>query len=136
MIDRDIDIQKAIAILKKDLPGLLALYIFGSYTSGEFGPLSDIDLAFRANTEISPLNRFELQENIARAFNRNVDLVDMNKAGLMTVAQVIYKGNRVFEKNELEAEEYEMNMVSKYYTYKDDIQPILDQIKKDGIIYG
>lgn len=136
MSEVKIDLQKAMEIIKDEISDLQLLYIFGSYASGNIGPNSDIDFAFLSDFEVKPLKKFELQEKLARFYKKNVDLIDMSKAGLMTIAQILHKGERIFEREKLAADEYEMRMVSNYYSYKDDIKPILDQIKKEGRIYG
>jgi predicted nucleotidyltransferase len=87
----------AVAAIRSVVPELVAVYRFGSSVSGERSPLSDVDLAVLAAAPIDPLLRFDLQERLAAALHRSVDLVDLRAASPMMAIQVIGKGRLLLD---------------------------------------
>lgn len=79
----------AVAAIRSAVPGLVAIYRFGSTVSGGQGPESDIDLAILATASIDPLVRFDLQERLASALRQSIDLVDLRAASPVMAIQVI-----------------------------------------------
>ena len=59
------DDRALIEHLRKSVPGLIALYRFGSQAKGTVRPDSDIDLAVLAHNPIPPMHRFELAQELA-----------------------------------------------------------------------
>jgi predicted nucleotidyltransferase len=134
----DIEIIKkaAIKIISSSISETEAIYIFGSIAKGDTGERSDIDLAFLSKEKISSVVRFQIQEKIALELNCDVDLIALKEASEVMQFQVVSEGYRIFERNEKAAEEYEDKV---YYLYLDLCelrQPIIDNIKESGSIYG
>lgn len=75
--------------LGKSVPGLIALYRFGSQTKGTARPDSDMDLAVLARDPIPAIRRFELAQDLAIQLHREVDLVDLRSASTVMRMQVI-----------------------------------------------
>jgi predicted nucleotidyltransferase len=134
----DIEIieKVAIKIITNSFPETEAIYIFGSIAKGAAGENSDIDLAFLSKEKISSVVRFQIQEKIALELNCDVNLIALKEASEVMQFQVVSEGYRIFERNEKAAEEYEDKV---YYLYLDLCelrQPIIDNIKESGSIYG
>jgi len=51
--------------IRKAVPGLIALYRFGSQAQGTARPGSDVDLAILSREPIPNLRRFELAQELA-----------------------------------------------------------------------
>jgi uncharacterized protein len=71
---------EATAIIRQAVPDLTAVYRFGSTVAGGEHRASDVDLAFLAARPLDPVRRFEIQERLAVALRRDVDLVDLRAA--------------------------------------------------------
>ncbi len=84
--------------------GVAELAVFGSVLRDDFGPDSDVDflVTFRPDTDFGPwMTRFfELQDELAAALGRPVDLVDrkaieasenyIRKAAILRSAEALY----------------------------------------------
>ena len=57
--------------LGKSVPGLIALYRFGSQAKGTARPDSDIDLAVLARNPFPAMRRFELTQDLAIQLHRD-----------------------------------------------------------------
>jgi predicted nucleotidyltransferase len=57
-----------VARLRHAVPDLIAVYRFGSTARGEAVRDSDVDLAVLAGSPLAPVARFELQEDLGRAW--------------------------------------------------------------------
>jgi predicted nucleotidyltransferase len=76
----------------------LVIYHFGS-SAGEVARVrddSDIDLAFFAARRCDPYRVFKVAQEIARMAGREVDLVDLGRAGAVIRVQVLGNGRRLF----------------------------------------
>ncbi len=76
------------------LPDAQAVYLFGSFGGPYERPASDIDLAVLMPEPLEPLRRWELQEQLASALGRDIDLVDLRDAPTVLRMQVV-DGGRV-----------------------------------------
>jgi len=59
--------DRLLDVLRSRVPGLVAVYVFGSSETGGAHPASDLDLAVLAATRIDAMTRWELQERLPRA---------------------------------------------------------------------
>ncbi|MBH0196947.1 MAG: hypothetical protein HP494_15485 [Nitrospira sp.] len=78
--------------IRKAVPGLIALYRFGSQAKGTARPASDIDLAILSREPVPNLRRFELAQELATQLHRDVDLVDLHTASAVMKMQVLSTG--------------------------------------------
>ncbi len=84
--------QDIARFLRDALPQLIAVYRFGSTASAQEHAESDLDIAVLAGDPIDAVARFELQERLAAAVGRDVDLVDLRRASTVMAMQVISTG--------------------------------------------
>ena len=127
--------QTIIKILKKSIPDIEAIYIFGSVAEGRDGSSSDVDIAFLSPTPIESLKVWELSNEIAFELKRDVDLVELKQTNTIFRFQIISKGDRIYCNNEKEIEAYESLVWSFYVRFKDERRAIDEQILKDGRVY-
>lgn len=102
------------------------LIVFGSFATNQQRQESDIDIAFLSKTEISNIQRWELQEKLAGAINTDVDLVDMSKCDDVLNFQIASKGRLIYARDEKEAQAYLDLVYAKYLKLNEDRREILE----------
>lgn len=110
------NIPKILEVLKSSIASLQAVYLFGSQTSGDATPSSDID--------------------IASLEKKNVDLVDLRKASTVFRMQVIAKGSRTIVEGKSDIEIFEDNVFSDYARLNEERKYILSDIQEQGSVYA
>ena len=73
--------------------------IFGSFAEGRQTPASDIDVAIAAREPIDSQRRLALNDAIADAAGRPVDLVDLQRAGPLVLTQALTRGKRILKRD-------------------------------------
>ena len=126
----------AVAAIQSAIPALVAVYRFGSSVSGERSPGSDIDLAVLATTPIDPLLRFDLQERLASALGRSVDLVDLRAASPVMAIQVIGKGRLLLDNDASARGRFEDLTYGVYARLNEERRGILQRVAAEGTVYG
>ena len=125
-----------VRITRDAIPDLIAIYQFGSTVAGETHPQSDIDLAVLAPQALDPVRRFDLQERLAQALRRDVDLVDLRAASTVMRMQVISRGTGLAVFDVGEKERFETHTYSAYARLNEERKAILQQIERDRTVYG
>lgn len=131
---RDDDL--VIEALRKALPDLVAIYRFGSTATGQAVPGSDVDIAVLPSSPLDPAFRFDLQETLAVALHRSVDLVDLLQASTVMRTQVLESAVLLFERDTAARLRFETAACSAYARLNEERRAILDQIRKEGTVYG
>ena len=133
---RTISIDQIIKIISLQLSDVVAIYLFGSAATGEMNDESDVDLAVLPKKPLSPDLAFELKTNLAAALKRDVDLIDMLRADSVTLAQIILKGELIFQGDTSEREVFESSALGQYLQLNEERRGILEDIEKRGSVYG
>ena len=128
--------QTAVAVMRSAVPGLIAIYRFGSSVAGEQGPESDVDLALLASTTIDPVVRFDLQERLASALHQAVDLVDLRAASPVMAIQVIGKGRLLLDADTSARGQFEDRTYGTYARLNEERRGILERVASEGSVYG
>ena len=131
-----VDIEPAIAYLRRRLATLRAVYLFGSQSRGEGGAESDIDIAFLADDSPSATERHAMSSELSELLGRDVDLVDLTIASTVIRAQVIGKGTRVAGAATPALEEFESRVFSDYARLNEERATILRDIHQRGAVHG
>ena len=92
---RDLIVQH----LRSHLPGLLAIYAFGSRITGNATPDSDLDLAVLVEGHADIIALFNLSSDLADLAGCDVDLVDLRAASTVMQHQIIQTGMRWWAKD-------------------------------------
>jgi uncharacterized protein YutE (UPF0331/DUF86 family)/predicted nucleotidyltransferase len=122
-------------LLRTRLPGLLAVYLFGSQANGDAGPASDIDLAVLVDGKITPLDLWKLAQDLAVYADRDVDLLDLRAANTVMQYQIITNGRRIWEMNSAPAL-YECFILSEKTALDGARAGLLLDIQREGTVYG
>lgn len=124
------------ARLRERLPGLLAVYRFGSFgTEGELAG-SDLDLAVYAGRSLPVAELWFVAQELAMLADRDVDLVDLASASTIMRAQVIVGGERLYCSDESTCEAFEDQVYSAYVRLQEERREIVADIRKRGSVYG
>ncbi len=94
-----IELNKTISKHLQKIPDLLAIYIFGSVADGVDNAGSDIDVAFLAEDSLDDVARWNIAQELAINFQRDVDLIDLNNCSEVLRFQIVSKGQLIFAKN-------------------------------------
>src|SRR5207247_2495639 len=88
--------DKAQARLRKALPDLEAIYLFGSRAQARAREDSDYDLAILCASPVVPLHVLELERELSTLLDRDVDLVDLRRSSSVLKKEVIESGERLY----------------------------------------
>lgn len=121
--------------LHEQLPSLMAIYVFGSRSQGTANAQSDLDLAVLVEGYAEPLILWQLSQTLADRLNMDVDLLDLRAASTVMQYQVLTTGQRLWSCG-MASDEFELFVLSDKFDLDILRQPLLDQIKEDGRIYG
>ncbi len=130
------DFRPVVALLRENIPGLVALYQFGSAVAGGERPDSDIDLAFLAEEALDPVRRFTLASQAARMLGREVDLVELRRADPVLLAQVIGGGRLLDCANPGQVAAFETTALARYCALNEERRELLADIQARGRIYA
>jgi len=130
------DDARATGIIREALPDVVAVYRFGSTIRGEERAESDVDLAVLASAPLDPVRRFELQEQLAVALRRDVDLVDLRRASTVMAMQVVSTGEPIGVLDLIEKDRFEDYVFGAYARLNEERRAILQQVLRDGTVHG
>ena len=80
-------------------PDIELAFVFGSFAAGRQTATSDIDVAVAAREPIDSERRLALNDAIAGAAGRPVDLVDLHRAGPLVLTQAVTRGKRIVKRD-------------------------------------
>lgn len=129
------NVEKVLTYLRANLPGLLAVYAFGSQVRGEAHAHSDLDLAALVEGRIDPLQLWHLSGELADIVKVPVDLLDLRAASTVMQYQVITTGRRLWSKDG-QAGIFESYILSEKTALDCARAELLVDIYKDGTVYG
>lgn len=129
-------IDQIIERLIESIPSITAVYRFGSMVEGNADHNSDLDVAFLADNPVLPVQRFELEQALACAIHRSVDLVDLRQASTVMRMQIVGKGECLYSRDDAVRHAFEMYVYSSYVRLNEERREILRDIGNRGTIYA
>ncbi|MEO5329648.1 MAG: nucleotidyltransferase domain-containing protein [Magnetococcus sp. THC-1_WYH] len=127
--------QPLTPILQNLLPGLLAVYAFGSRINGTTTPESDLDLAVLMAGKADPVVLWNVADTLAEQTKCPVDLIDLRNASTIMQYQIIITGQRLWQADH-QAGLFEAMILSEKTTLDEARAPLLAIIEKEGTIHG
>ena len=128
--------QDIARFLRDALPQLIAVYRFGSTASAQEHAESDLDIAVLAGDPIDAVARFELQERLAAAVWRDVDLVDLRRASTVLRMQVVGRGVPLAVIEPTEHARFADHVFAAYARLNEERRGILSDIAARGSVHG
>lgn len=129
-------LEPIVDLLCTRIPGLVAVYVFGSAATGDAHSDSDLDLAVLGESRLKSTARWDLQGEAAILAGRAVDLVDLRSASSVMRMQVVSTGRLLFSRNRHEMERFEMYVLSDYCRLNEERRAILDDVAQRGRVYA
>lgn len=123
-------------VLRERLPGLLAVYRFGSFGAPAQRADSDIDLGLLADNPLDPVQLFQLSAELATLAGREVDLVDLGTCTTVMRANIIAHGDLLHCSDRNRCESFASLAYSQYARLNEERRGILDDIQSSGSIHG
>ncbi|MBF0462112.1 MAG: nucleotidyltransferase domain-containing protein [Magnetococcales bacterium] len=121
--------------LSSHVPALLAVYLFGSRSTGDAGPESDLDLAILVEGKVDPVHLWHLAGHLADVAGCPVDLVDLRAASTVMQYRIICSGEPLWAKDD-RAALYESFILSAKTDLDEARAPLLARIQREGTIHG
>jgi predicted nucleotidyltransferase len=123
------------SLLRQCLPGLLAIYAFGSRIDGTAGPNSDLDLAVLVPGYADPVQLWELAGDLADLAGCPVDLLDFRAASTVMQYRILSTGERCWAADS-RADLYEAGVLSDKTELDAARAELLADVQREGSVYG
>ena len=131
------DDDRLVDHLRRDIgDDLQAVYRFGSTALEATHAGSDIDIAILTRRPLFATDRFDVQERLAAALGRDVDLVDLGTASTVMAIQVIAHGRVLYDADATARGAFEDRTLSAYARLNEERRSILERIAAEGTIHG
>jgi len=117
-------------LIKKISPYLIIVY--GSGARGKLRENSDLDIAFLSEHRFSDYELFMYGQELANLLDRDVDLVDLEKASTVFQAQVLSTGKVVYCSDPIKKMLFHMFTFKKYARLNEERKYILKKLEERG----
>lgn len=121
--------------LRQSIPGLLAVYGFGSRITTEARPDSYLDMAILRDGMLDPVHGFELAGELADLCGWPVDLVDLRTASTVMQYQILTRCQRWWAADH-RAGCYEATLLNLKTQLDEARSALLDDIVREGKVHG
>jgi len=129
------DVEAVSRHLQGSIPGLLAIYLFGSYVSGDFHAGSDLDIAVLLSGKGDPLMLWRISGEVADIVDVPVDLVDLRAASTVMQYQIVITGQLLWAKDSA-AKLFETYVLGQKTALDTARAGVLEDVQREGIIHG
>jgi predicted nucleotidyltransferase len=131
-----VNLAPVLEILRAELPELVAVYLFGSVAYGADTADSDVDLAVFAGQPLARTRVLDLQEKLANALRREVDLVDLAAASTILQMQALGEGRLIAAPQPVVAALFELRVMREYQDLKERRADLEADVVRRGRIYA
>ena len=135
MTDIGARIPSLLALIRQQVPDLLAVYGFGSQFNGTAGADSDLDLAVLVAGKADTLQLWQVSSELADLAGCDVDLLDLRAASTVMQYQIITQGERLWQLDH-QAGVYESFILSAKTELDEARAGLLKDIQQRGSVYG
>lgn len=131
-----VNLPALVELIGEAVPDVVAVYLFGSMARGEASARSDLDLALLGRRPLDPVMRWELQQRLAVAAGRDVDLVDLRAASSVFRVQVLRDGQVLLDRDPNARALFEATALSSYARLNEERRGIIEDALRSGRIHG
>ena len=132
------DQQAIVTLLQARLPGLMAVYAFGSRVKDQglhARTDSDLDLAVLVEGYADPIALFELSGLLSDLADCPVDLLDLRAASSVMQHQILMHGERLWARD-VRAVLFEAAMLTEKLHLDEARRDLIDSVMERGVVYG
>jgi uncharacterized protein len=133
--ERELMLAAARDALLEALPDIWALYVHGSFARGEDWPQSDVDIAVLLPPERQIPDLLQLIGDVSVRIGRDVDLVDLRRAGDVLRREVLEKGRAIHVSEPDSVLDWEASAISRFTRHREEVRNLLDDFRHTGIGY-
>lgn len=128
------------AAIREAFPKIQAIYLFGSFVDNSAQKGSDLDLALllppsQARDEKSNLFMHPLQRRLQELVRRDVDLINLRRVQTVFQKEIIMGGRRIDCADPLGADEFDVQVLSRYQKLNEERAEIVRQFQETGRAY-
>ena len=129
-------LDTAVGLIREALPGLVAVYLYGSMAAGNANDGSDCDLAVLAEVAVDRGLMWDLRGRLAESLACEVDLVDLRSVPTVLAIQVVSRGIVVLGTESRARGAFEDFVFSSYARLNEERSAILADVVDRGSVYG
>lgn len=136
--NRCMHFQALVHLLQTQLPGLMAVYAFGSRVSANgrhARPDSDLDMAVLVEGYADPVALFELSGHLADLSDCPVDLLDLRAASTVMQHRILMEGQRLWA-SDVRAGLFEAAMLTEKLHLDASRRALIEGVLARGAVYG
>ena len=93
--------------LEENLQDLEAIYLFGSFASGNANSKSDVDIAILCSKKLNLEQIMKTSSDLSLLLNRNVDLIELRYVDTIFQEEIVKTAKRIATFNRMACESYE-----------------------------
>jgi len=131
-----LDIHTIINYLEKNLHGLQAVYLFGSFASGYANKESDVDIAILQQDKLPFEKRLKTTTGLSILLNRDVDLIQLRYVDTVFQEEILKTAKRIATYDRITCELYEDYVFCSAMDFREFRKPHLEEIVIRGSVYG
>lgn len=127
--------SQIVSAVRAVLPEVEAVYLYGSFATGEQNDSSDLDLAVVMPSRLNPLQLWDASNAMADKLNIDLDLLDLKAVDTVVQHQVLTTGRRIFGEGLL-LDLYETYILSAMTSLEELRAPLIADIIHRGSVYA
>lgn len=135
----DLDVDEIVRLAGAAFPDIQAIYLFGSFASGDLWPGSDVDVALLLPPEqakrIGSLYLTALHRQLEEALKREVDLINLRQVSTVFQKEVVMGGRRIDSRDQYSVDEFEMLVLSLYQKLNEERAEVMAEGLRSGRFY-
>ena len=125
-----------VSLLKKELPDLQGVYLFGSVARGDATIASDIDIAILCKQPLNPKFKSKLTEQLENLLQKNIDLIELRFVNIIFQEEILCHAKRIATFDEKACECYEDYIYCSAMDFREFRKPHILEIIARGSVYG